>query len=253
MSRTILSGRSILIGWALIFVLWCGLSYGKGVPDYLLPRPGNVISYVTEEGRRFGWMTFLTASQAVAGWLLGTLLGGFLGAVIFHLSWSRQVLLPPLLALQTTPIIALAPLITFWLGYGWWSKVVVAAVVSMLPVVLAMYSGLGDAKNSHIHMYRLCGVGKVRIFFEVRLQSAWTSVLAAVKVAAVFAVVGSIVADFMGGNSGLGFLIMKSIYSSKGRVLVASVIASALIGQLFVVTLERALRRWEARFGEPVH
>lgn len=250
MFRTTLDAKGMLSGWAVLIAIWSVVSYGLGVPEYLVASPGRVGLYVFENASWLIEMTGLTASQAVFGWLLGVFVGGIVGAGIFFLPWGKRLILPLFLALQTTPIIALAPLVTFWLGFGWVSKVAVASIVSMLPIVLAMYSGLGDAKPAHIYTFQLAGAGNWKIFWRVRLQSAWTSVLASLKVAAIFAVIGSIVAEFMGGNSGIGFLIMKAIYASKGDALIAAVLCSAVIGQVFLILLERSLVRWERRFGD---
>ncbi len=253
MSRMTLDLRSLLLGWSVLFGVWGAWTYGFGVPEYVVASPGRVGVYLYENAGRVSMMAGFTASQALAGWIFGVVTGGAIGAMAYYFPLGRRLVLPPLLALQTTPIIALAPLISFWLGYGWWAKVAVAAVVSMLPVVLAMHAGLGDAKPTHIHTFELANASRGTIFWQVRVRSAWTSVLASLKVAVVFAVIGSIVSEFMGGNTGLGFLIMKAIYGSKGDILIAAVLCSALIGQLFLVLLERALIRWEDRFGAAVH
>ncbi len=251
MFRATIDHKSLLVGWIVLCVLWLLCSYVLGLPEYLLASPGRVGRYLAENASVLLKTTVLTASQALCGWALAVVLGGITGAVVFYAPWGRGVLLPPLVALQTTPIIALAPLVTFWFGYGWVAKVVVATIVAMFPVVLAMYSGLGDARQGHINLYRLAGVHELGIFWHIRLRSAWTTVLASLKVAAVFAVIGSIVAEFMGGNSGLGFLIMKAIYGAKGDLLIAAIILSALIGQLFLLSLEALVRRWERRISGP--
>jgi ABC-type nitrate/sulfonate/bicarbonate transport system permease component len=243
--------RSLLVGWIVLLTLWLSCSYVLGVPEYLLASPGRVWHLLVDNASMLSKTVALTASQAFCGWVLAVILGGITGAVIFYVPWGRGFLLPPLIALQTTPIIALAPLITFWFGYGWVAKVVVAAIVAMFPVVLAMYSGLGDSRQNHINLYKLAGVHEPGIFWHIRLRSAWTTILASLKVAAIFAVIGSIVAEFMGGNSGLGFLIMKAIYGAKGDLLLAAIILSALIGQLFLLSLEAVVRTWERRVGGP--
>lgn len=248
MPRTTLDIKGLLVSWGIILLIWSVWSYILRVPEYILASPWRVATYVLENFYRVIEMVGLTASQAVVGWILGIVFGGVIGATIFYLPLGRRLLLPPVLALQTTPVIALAPLITFWLGYGWVAKVVVTAIMAMLPVVLAMYSGLGDAKLPHVYIYQLAGAGKASIFWRVRLPSAWTSVLASLKVAAIFAVIGSIVAEFMGGNTGLGFLIMKAIYGSNGQILITAVLCAALLGQVFLVAIEHFLGSWEKRF-----
>lgn len=249
MFRTTLDARSMFVGWSILLLVWCAASYVIAIPEYLLATPGKVLLYIKENVRTIAIATGLTASQAIVGWVFALIIGLISGAIVYYMPWGRRVVLPPLIALQTTPIIALAPLVTFWFGYGWLSKVIVACIVSMFPIVLATYSGLGEAKPTHIHLFRLVGVNEFLIFWHVRLRSAWMVVLPSLKTSGIFAVIGSIVAEFMGGNNGLGFFIMKSIYSSDGDLLITAVICSALLGQTFLIVLEKIVSPWEERWG----
>jgi NitT/TauT family transport system permease protein len=248
MHRTTITLRSILVAWAMFLVIWLLASYVMRVPEYILASPGRTVSYLLDHPQQIMRAAAMTSSQALTGWLLALIGGVAVGAIVFYLPWGRHIALPPLVALQTTPIIAIAPLITYWFGYGWIARTVVAAIVASFPVVLACYSGLSEAKPAHVYLYQLCGVRTAGVFFHVRLRSAWAAILPALKVSAIFAVIGSIVAEFLGGDDGLGFMIMKSVYSARGDLLVISVVCSAIIGQCFLLVLERSVAPWEERW-----
>jgi len=251
MDRATLDYRSFLVGWAVLLALWAFLSYIAGIPEYLLASPSRVGTYIQENGDTVGMAVWLTGSQAVVGWLAAVVLGLVSGTIIFQMSWARRALLPVVIATQTTPIIALAPLITLWFGYGWLAKAVISCVVAVFPVVMATYSGLADAKPTYIHLFKLAGASELSIFWNVRLKCAWSALIPALKTSVVLAVIGSVVAEFMGGNRGLGFLIMVATYGTKSDILLTSVIMSALLGQVFLLVLEYATKPFEKRFGQP--
>jgi NitT/TauT family transport system permease protein len=249
MSRATLDFRSFYTGWAVLISVWAILSYLVGIPEYLLASPGRVLEYFVANYKTIMIAVSLTGSQALIGWLIAVGLGVVSGVMIYYAKWLRRAVVPAIVATQTTPIIALAPLVTLWFGYGWLSKTIVASVVAIFPIMLATYSGLAEAKASYIYLFKLAGASELSILWNVRLKSAWSALIPALKVSIIFAIIGSVVAEFMGGNRGLGFLIMVATYGTKADVLLSVVIAAALMGQVFLLALELATAHWEKRLG----
>lgn len=250
MSRELVGFWNLSVGWLFIIVLWSVLSYGLGIEQYLLASPGRVLRYVEANGGQLVTAFALTGAQATVGWLLAVISGAVTGAVAFYVPGSKTLLLPMVVALQTTPIIAIAPLIALWFGYGIMAKILVACIVALFPILTATYTGMNNVRPNHLFLYRLGRAGGWRIFWELRVPSAWLALLPALKTAAVFAIIGSIVADFMGGADGLGFLIMKATYASRSDQLIAAVVLSAILGHATLLILERATRRFEKRFEQ---
>ena len=251
MDRARLDFRSFVYGWAVLVAVWAFLSYVTAIPEYLLASPGRVIAYVQTNRDTLGTAVWLTGTQAVVGWFAAVTLGLVCGTMIQQLSWVRRALLPVVIATQTTPIIALAPLVTLWFGYGWAAKTVISCVVAIFPIIMATYSGLADAKPTYIYTFRLAGASKLSIFWNVLLKCAWSALIPALKTSVVLAVIGSVVAEFMGGNRGLGFLIMVATYGTKSDILLTSIILCALLGQALLLALEFATKPFEKRFGQP--
>jgi NitT/TauT family transport system permease protein len=251
MDRATLDFRSFALGWSILLGCWAFLSYVTGVPEYLLASPGRVISYMQANWDTLAVALWLTGSQAIVGWLAAFVLGLLCGALIYQLPWVKRAALPVVIATQTTPIIALAPLVTLWFGYGWLAKTVIACLVAIFPIIMATYSGLADTKQTYVHIFKLAGASEASIFWNVRFKCAWSALIPALKTSVVLAVIGSIVAEFMGGNRGLGFLVMVATYGTKSDVLLTSVILSALLGQTFLLVLELATKPFEKRFGQP--
>lgn len=251
MDRPTLDWRSFALGWGVLLALWAFLSYVVGIPQYLLASPGRVLEYIRANQDMLTTALWLTGSQAVVGWLAALVLGVLWGAIMYQMVWLRRALLPVVIATQTTPIIALAPLVTLWFGYGWPAKTVISCIVAIFPVIMATYSGLSDAKPTYIQMFKLAGASEFSIFWSVRLKCAWSALIPALKTSVILAVIGSVVAEFMGGNRGLGFLIMVATYGTKSDVLLTSVILCSLLGQVLLLVLELATKPFEKRYGQP--
>jgi NitT/TauT family transport system permease protein len=250
MYRATLDIRSFFTGWALLIGLWIVLSYVVGVPEYLLATPGGVFRFFLENRGDLLAATATTGSEAIVGWFAALFFGLSLGMAVYYLKWLRHAALPLIIATQTTPIIALAPLITLWFGFGWLAKAAIACTVGIFPIIMATYSGLAEAKPAYVYLFRLAGVSELSILWKVRLRCAWSALIPALKVSIVLAVIGSIVGEFMGGNRGLGFFIMVATYGTKSRLLLTTVILSALLGQLFLLVLEIVTAPLEKRLGQ---
>ena len=250
MYRATLDIRSFVLGWALAVGLWIVLSYVAGVPEYLLASPGQVALFFRDNQRYLLSAVAITGSEALVGWIMALVLGLCFGMAVYSLTWLRRATLPLLIALQTTPIIALAPLITLWFGFGWLAKVTIAFTVAVFPVILAAYSGLAEANPNYIYLFKLAGASDLVILWSVRLRCAWSALIPALKVSIVLSVIGAIVGEFMGGNNGLGFLIMTATYGTKSRLLLSTVILSAMLGQVLLLALEAVARPLEKRLGQ---
>jgi NitT/TauT family transport system permease protein len=209
-----------------------------------------VAAYAAEHRELLQEALLVTTSQAVAGWVLAIIFGVALGALIFYGGLVRQVALPIVLAVQTTPVIALVPLVTLWLGFGWVAKTVVSCIVAVLPVILATLSGLAEPKPNHLLLFHTAEVGKWRTFLHLRLPSAVAIITPAANTAVVLAVVGSLVSELMGGSSGLGFLILKGVSTGQSQLLLASALLAAVLGQVLLLILQvitkAGLQRWNS-------
>lgn len=250
MRRETLDLRSLCSGWLLLLIIWSIISYVLRVPEYMLASPKGVFQYLAANFETIITAVLITGSQALVGWLVALALGIVSGAIVYYANWLRRAILPIIIAIQTTPIIALAPLVTLWFGYGWLAKTVVSCIVAIFPIILATYSGIAEAKLNYVYLFKLAGASEVSIFWNVRLKSGWSALIPALKVSVIFAVIGSVVAEFMGGNKGLGFLIMVATYGTKSDLLLTVVIFSALIGQMFLLALELVTVRLEKRLGQ---
>ena len=237
----------VLVGFAVIIVIW---EYGAGIAHiapYILPVPSAVVL-------KF-WQTLpiqmhhlgVTATTTVIGLALSLVVGILLALSVIYLRPVKAMVLPVLAAFNSIPKIAIAPLFVIWFGLGAESKVLLAFLLGLFPVFVNSVTGLGEIEPDVLDLARLSGGTELRIFRKVRLMNAVPYITDAVKVAFPLALVGSIVGEFIGGNNGVGYLILSGQFNLDTPLVFACLMSitlftTAAIGM--VVLLERILLKW---------
>jgi NitT/TauT family transport system permease protein len=169
--------------------------------------------------------------------------------------WARDILLPYVIGSNSVPVVAVAPLVALWFGHGMTSKVAVAAFLCFFPLAINAYDGLRDRGGILRDLFAVIGAGPSVYFWNVRMPQAVPFFVSGAKVSVVLAVIGAVVAEFVGSDAGLGFGMVQASYSLNTPRLFAYVILACVMGLLFyacVLTLEFALRRtgrWDWAFG----
>jgi len=229
--------------------VWELVVWAAGVPDYLFPAPVAVARSLGNDGGLLARATLVTVREVVLGYLLAVA-GALAIAVLLHVSTAlRRALLPLLVLSQTIPTVLLAPILAILLGYGLEPKLVVVAVVCFFPIVVNAVDGLRSADPETVRMMRTLRAGRASIFRRVELPGALPSIFSGARVAATYAAVGAVFAEWAGSSSGLGFVILQAQPALEtARIFAAVVILSALALALYaLVTLaERVLVPWHA-------
>jgi NitT/TauT family transport system permease protein len=217
-SRTVLSPLTALSRRAglplLVFVLLVGaleLAAGLALVDpMVLPAPSDVAANFVEGFRSgiFGRHLKVTLLQAFAGFLLACAAGIGLGTIFSLSERLGRALQPILIAVESMPKIALAPLIIVWFGYGAGSKIVLVTAIGFFPVFISTVAGLRAAETGRLDVLRALGAGRGQLFRLVALPSALPHIFAGINVAVVLALLGTIVGEFMGAKEGMGTLIL---------------------------------------------
>jgi putative hydroxymethylpyrimidine transport system permease protein len=222
----------------------------SGVNSLVLPSPIEVgRALVTDRGTL--WHNLKpTAAEILLGMLLGTGLG-LAAAILLHFSGLlRQAAYPLLIATQTIPIPILAPLLVVWLGFGLLPKLVVVALVSFFPVLVMTLAGLQAVDADLLKLLRTFEASRWQTFRRVELPSALPGVFAGAKLAAVYSVLGAILGEWAGANSGLGYLLTVTVANLEmseafATVFVLAAFAILLFGLLTLV--ERRTLPWANR------
>lgn len=244
--------RWLPVATAVVFVgAWAALA--STLPEVLLPGPGDVLAAAWSDPGRLGEATLWTAAASLMG-LLIAFVGGLAVAVAFQ--WSRALeaaLYPYALLLQTVPIVAIAPLLVVWLGYGLPVSVATAALVSFFPILTGASVGLRAVDPEHVDLLRLYGAGWWQELVKLRLPWSLPYLFSGLRTAVGLSVIGAIVGEFVGSNGQpgtLGYLVLRSARGADTATTFAAIGASTALALLLfglVRALEaRVIGRWHA-------
>jgi len=252
-SPTLRSGRrafrvvpSLLIVIALI-ALWQLYASVGHLGEDVLPSP----SRVAEQGwanRGDLWNNTLPTLRATLLGFSCSLVVGFLLSVLIDASLTaRRAVLPLLVVTQTLPLIAIAPLVVLWFGFGLAPKVLLVAFVTFFPITVGLIEGYAAADPDADKLLRAMGAGRWRIFRTLRLPTALPYFFAGLRIAITYAVVAAIFAEYAGASSGLGIYMENAKHSFRTDLVLAAVAISAVLTLvLFALTfaVERATLPW---------
>lgn len=219
------------------------------VPDYLFPAPTAVMSSLGADSGMLAHATLVTAREVVLGYLVAVA-AALVIAVALHASTAlRRALLPLLVLSQTVPTVLLAPILAILLGYGIEPKLVVVAIVCFFPIVVNAVDGLRSADPDLVRMMRTLHGGRIAIFRRVEFPGALPAIFSGARVAATYAAVGAVFAEWAGSSSGLGFVILQAQPALEtARIFAAVIVLSALALALYALVslAERATVTWHA-------
>jgi NitT/TauT family transport system permease protein len=201
--------RLVLI--AAFLLAWEGFVRLFAIPLFILPTPSNV--FVALYRGFASWLyvdhIWITLTETLLGFVLGTTLAFLLGTVIALSRPVEYFLYPFVVMFQAMPKVALAPLIIVWFGLGLTSKVVNAALVAFFPLMVNTIVGLRSAEEDKVNLMRSLAASKTQIFWMLQLPNAMPYIFAGLEIAMIFALIGAIVAEFVGAQAGLGMLIQS--------------------------------------------
>lgn len=180
------------------------------IPAWLLPAPTQIVAETWEIRAIIPRHFLATLTAVIGGFTLAVMIGIPIAVLVVYSAFLRRIIYPVLLMLQSVPKVALAPLLVLWVGYGLQSNVVVAAITAFFPIVINTATGLNSVDPELLELTRSLDSGKLRVFWRVRLPWALPYIFSAMKVSITLAVIGAIVAEFIGSDRGLGYLILTS-------------------------------------------
>lgn len=228
-----------------LIILWEVVVRLFNIPLYLLPAPSAVAQEINVE---LWTHTLVTLFESITGFIIANILG-FLTAVIFvHSKPIERGMFPLAIALKTTPLVALAPLLVVWLGTGYGSKIVASMLICFFPILVNSVKGLKAIEYEAWELFSTYKGTKWDIFWKLRLPSSLPYVMSALKISSSLSIVGAIVGEFVGANKGLGYVVLVSSYHMDTPVMFSAILASAVCGLLlfwFIAWLEKKLVFWQ--------
>lgn len=239
-------GKPVLF-LAVLIAAW---QYGVGfsnVPSYILPLPSDIFDrFLVTFSSQVHHLSF-TAGNTLMGLMIALVFGVLLALLVIYVPAAKGIVLPFLAAFNGIPKIAIAPLFVIWFGLGYESKILLAFLLALFPIFVNSLTGLGEIETDMLDLSRLSGGSEFRIFLKVRLMNALPYITDALKVAFPLSLVGSIVGEFIGGNRGIGYLILSAQFTMDTALVFAALLSITLFtsaGIGAVVTFERFFLRW---------
>jgi ABC-type nitrate/sulfonate/bicarbonate transport system permease component len=235
----------LLLGF--VVVIWQVVAERSGLSAFILPSPRAVLLAGWETRHLLGAAIGTTMLETALGVVIALILGVGLAAAIDISSLLRRALYPILVASQTVQILAIAPLLIIWFGFGLLPKVIIVVLVCFFPIAVSTADGLASADPDLVALLRAMGARREQIWRIVRLPAALPSFFSGLRVAVTYSVVGATIGEWVGGSAGLGLYMLRSKNAlATDQVFVAIVITSALSIGLFALVyfLERALLPW---------
>ena len=217
-------GVFIAIWWIYVAV--------KHVPAYILPSPPKVWNSLEKmfvKGTVYPHL-WTTTYEVILGFVIGAFLGIVLGYIFIKVDALKTMLMPYLIFLQTAPKIALVPLFVIWFGIGLVSKVVLIISMVLFPVLSGMMLGLESIPPDVRNLMKILKASKWQIFSQVEMQYSLPALFASMKVGIVQAVIGAIVAEWMSGKQGLGYILTYASSTYDTRMLLAGIIVTIILG-----------------------
>jgi NitT/TauT family transport system permease protein len=199
-----------------------------GLPEFILPK----FSTVCKEALRIWsaedllWHSVITAAEVVIGFILGSLMGALIGYALGLSPRVEAVLSPYLLALQIAPKVAFAPLFVMWLGYSMYPKILVAILIVFFPVLINVLSAMRTMDNDMINLARSFSASRFQVFRLVEYPTTIPALFSGLRIASTLAVIGVVVGELVGGNMGLGYLLV--FFEGQGDTAGVFVIIGAL-------------------------
>ena len=234
----------------VILALWEGIVRLLEVPQYILPVP-SAVAVATWRGFASGLYVGnlgTTLAETLLGFLAGAVVALALGT-LFALSRRAEYYLYPFIVMfQAMPKVALAPLIVVWFGLGLTSKVLQAALTAFFPLMVNTIAGLRSADEDRVALLRSLDASELQIFTLLRLPGAMPFIMAGLEIALVLALIGSIVAEFVGAQHGLGVLIMSMGTNADVAGQFSVLIVLSVVGLLLhaiVVAVKRRILFWD--------
>ncbi len=225
----------------LILVCWQVYTSVANVDATVLPSPTRIISQLWQN-RDIAWTnTAQTLEEMVIGFALAVVVALLIAFVMDNVRWIRNALYPTLIASQTIPVIAIAPLMIIWFGFGLLPKVLLIILVTFFPIVVALLDGFAQTEREAMDLLRTMGASRLQTFRLVRFPGALPNFFTGLRISATYAVLAAIFAEYVGAYHGLGIWMSQSKSSFRtdlvfGAIGICALISVALFALIAIIS-----------------
>lgn len=246
---------SPFLALAVLIIIWWAVTGTQAVPLFMLPSPQSVAKAFISDFTILMRNAAITLTEAFAGLGIGISLAFILATFMDRFRIVYKAFYPLLVITQTIPSIALAPLLVLWMGFGMAPKITLVVLTTFFPIAVSLLEGYESVDEDSIKLLRSMGAHQGKIFWYIKLPSAVSSFFAGLKVSASYAVVGAVVAEWLGGFDGLGVYMTRVRKAYAFDKMFAVIIFTTLVSLLLmylVGLLQKISMPWEkeAQYNE---
>jgi ABC-type nitrate/sulfonate/bicarbonate transport system permease component len=198
----------VLLGAFVAAWEWCVRAFG--IPFYILPAPSRIAQLLVQDNGLLLPQAAVTLEEIAIGFAIAFVLGIGLALLIFSSPVVERAVYPLVIASQTVPIFAIAPLLIVWLGYGMPSKVAMTALIVFFPIVVNTVDGLRAADADAVNLLLILGATPWQVLRKIRAPAALPFVFSGVRIAVATSVIGAVIGEWVGATQGLGFLMIHA-------------------------------------------
>jgi len=210
---------------------------GGFIPEFLFPAPSTVLNTLLENKADFSKAFFETLQGTLAGLVLSIIIGPIL-AMLFSLStFLRKAILPFAIFFQTVPIIAIAPLLVIYFGFGMPTVIAAAFIVSIFPMIANTLLGLESLQKAELELFKLYGASSLQILTKLKIPSAYSAIYSGLKISIGLAIIGAIAGEFVAGG-GLGAMIDSARTQQRIDIVFGALILLSLMGLACIAVLK---------------
>ncbi len=221
----------IFITFAVIVVIWYIVCLSFELPTFILPSPDLVVIALFNNFSEILNHSLITSLEILSSLFFGIVLGSFFAILISLSQTLKRWVMPLLLASQSIPVFALAPILVLWFGYGIASKIIIGTIIVFFPIASNFSDALNKVPKEYVHAAQTLGFSKLQIFNLIKLPNALPGLFSGIRVGACFAPIGAVVGEWIGGSQGLGSYM---IYSNA-RLQIDNMFAALII--LIIITI----------------
>lgn len=250
--RGLTRGIPAVLSVVSAFVIWEIYVRLSGISPLMLPAPSHVLRQIVLNHFLLWDNTVPTLKATFAGFALSLTVAFGLSVILDFMPRLRRALFPIFVVSQTLPLVAIAPLVVLWFGFDLTPKVLIVALVTFFPMLVALVDGYASTDPEIEDLMRSMGAGRVQVFRAARFPSAMPYFFAGLRISITYAVVAAIFAEYVGARAGLGIVILNAKNSFRPDLVLAAVVISSLLTLvLFAATalLQRSVLRWRDMEG----
>jgi NitT/TauT family transport system permease protein len=242
-----LSAHCSTVSLIAFIALWQIASVVFDIPSFLLPSPYQIGVEIVANRSILLAHASVTCLEILAGFLISVLIGLPLAAMFVYSRILEKAIFPLIVGSNTVPKVALAPLLLAWFGFGLTPKILIVVLVAFFPIIINAVVGLRSMPPQMLYLARSMGATPLQTFWLFQLPSAMPHIFAGLKIATSLSVIGAVVAEFVGADGGLGYIMMVANADLNIARQFAAIVVLSLIGMIFfwsIDVLQRILLPW---------